>query len=185
MRLVIRLVGIGGQGVVTAGLLLARGFFQENYEVYQTQSYGSASRGSISRTDLIVQTSKIMDLTIDTPTHLVLLSKDAVTTYFNLIPTTQVTIIDNILWDQIDQKFRITDANVHWIPASKIALEEFGRPQALNMIALGYLVNQLERPSIETMLNLIKKQWPAFAEENTKAFKRGYELERTLISAQN
>ena len=56
----IRLSGSGGQGLITAGIILARAAVLDELIVTQTQSYGPESRGGSSRADVIV--SKTINL---------------------------------------------------------------------------------------------------------------------------
>ena len=50
----IRLSGSGGQGLITAGIILARAAVLDKMKVTQTQSYGPESRGGASRADVII-----------------------------------------------------------------------------------------------------------------------------------
>ncbi|MBT3756027.1 MAG: 2-oxoacid:ferredoxin oxidoreductase subunit gamma, partial [Candidatus Cloacimonetes bacterium] len=53
-RTEIRLSGSGGQGLITAGIILARAAVIDKNRVTQTQSYGPESRGGASRADVII-----------------------------------------------------------------------------------------------------------------------------------
>ena len=49
----IRLCGIGGQGLLVAGAILANALMREGLRVAQSQSFEPTSRGGMSRTDLV------------------------------------------------------------------------------------------------------------------------------------
>ena len=51
----IRLSGSGGQGLILAGIILARAAVIDKRKVTQTQSYGPESRGGSSRADVIIK----------------------------------------------------------------------------------------------------------------------------------
>ena len=55
----IRLCGLGGQGIVTAGAILAQAAFYDNRSVSLSSGYGSQVRGGITRSDLIFSESFI------------------------------------------------------------------------------------------------------------------------------
>ncbi len=55
----IRLSGSGGQGLITAGIILARAAVIDKARVTQTQSYGPESRGGASRADVIIANDDI------------------------------------------------------------------------------------------------------------------------------
>ena len=60
MRTEIRLAGSGGQGLITAGVILAEAAgLHGGKEVSQTQSYGPEARGGASRADVIISTAKV------------------------------------------------------------------------------------------------------------------------------
>ena len=55
--------GSGGQGVITASLILAEAaVLYENLTAVQSQSYGAAARGGATRSDVLIS-----DSTIDYP----------------------------------------------------------------------------------------------------------------------
>ncbi|HNT53007.1 MAG TPA: 2-oxoacid:acceptor oxidoreductase family protein, partial [Candidatus Syntrophosphaera sp.] len=55
----IRLSGSGGQGLILAGIILARAAVLDKRRVTQTQSYGPESRGGSSRADVIISDREI------------------------------------------------------------------------------------------------------------------------------
>ena len=61
-RIEIRLAGAGGQGLVTAGRILAEAAIRSGKTATQTQVYGPQSRGGASRSDVV-----IADAAIDYP----------------------------------------------------------------------------------------------------------------------
>ena len=50
----IRLAGNGGQGLITAGIILAEAAILDNKNVVQSQSYGPEARGGASRAEIII-----------------------------------------------------------------------------------------------------------------------------------
>ncbi len=179
MRIAIKLVGIGGQGVVATGLILARSFFEEGYHVLQSQTYGAASRGSLSSASVIVQDEPIMDFSFEIPDLLVLLSKDGVLKNREMIPRTKMTLIDSAfdsllrpLQQPEDESFQ---ASLLWIPASTLAMEYFENPIMVNMITLGVITYILrEKVKKETVVRNIARQWPKWENRNRKGFLLGW-----------
>ena len=52
--------GSGGQGVITAAIVLAEAaVVQENLNAVQSQSYGAAARGGATRSDVIISSETI------------------------------------------------------------------------------------------------------------------------------
>ncbi len=54
IRTEIRLAGSGGQGLITAGIILAEAAILDNKNVVQSQSYGPEARGGASRAEIII-----------------------------------------------------------------------------------------------------------------------------------
>lgn len=81
MRKEIRISGFGGQGVITAGIILAKAAALEGFEVLQTQSYGSEARGGACKADVTISDGKINDLMIEAPDILVCMSDIALAKY--------------------------------------------------------------------------------------------------------
>jgi len=56
----IRLAGLGGQGIILAGIIIAEaaGIYDGKF-VAQTQAYGAAARGGFSRSDIIISDGEI------------------------------------------------------------------------------------------------------------------------------
>ena len=61
-QLEIRLSGFGGQGLITAGIILADAAIKEGKQAVQTQSYGPEARGGASKSEVIIS-----DTTVDYP----------------------------------------------------------------------------------------------------------------------
>lgn len=83
MRKEIRISGFGGQGVITAGIILAKAAAIEGFEVLQTQSYGSEARGGACKADVTISDGKINDLVIEVPDILACMSDIALAKYLS------------------------------------------------------------------------------------------------------
>ena len=58
--------GVGGQGVITAGILLAEAaVIHEGRYAVQSQSYGAQMRGGLSRADVIISDSEVIYPKVD------------------------------------------------------------------------------------------------------------------------
>ena len=55
----IRLSGSGGQGVITAAIILAEAAVNEGKEAVQSQSYGPEARGGASKAEVIISDQPI------------------------------------------------------------------------------------------------------------------------------
>jgi len=77
----IRIAGAGGQGVVTAGRILAEAAILSGSNATHSQVYGPQSRGGASRSDVVIATEEIGFPLADDIDILVVLSSEAYARY--------------------------------------------------------------------------------------------------------
>ncbi len=77
----IRIAGAGGQGVVTAGRILAEAAILSGSNATHTQVFGPQSRGGASRSDVVIDTGEIGFPLADAIDLLVVLSAEAYSQY--------------------------------------------------------------------------------------------------------
>jgi 2-oxoglutarate ferredoxin oxidoreductase subunit gamma len=77
----IRIAGAGGQGVVTAGRILAEAAILSGSNATHSQVYGPQSRGGASRSDVVIATGEIGFPLADAIDLLVVLSSEAYSRY--------------------------------------------------------------------------------------------------------
>jgi 2-oxoglutarate ferredoxin oxidoreductase subunit gamma len=168
-RFEIRLSGLGGQGILTLGMILGSALaLDHGYEVTQTQSYGPEARGGASRSDLVVSSNPIsypkpvqLDL-------LVALSQEACNLYFRNLKQGGFLLVDTSMVGQ-------TPSNIFWgLPFTTLARDKAGLPQATNIVAMGALAHFLPFARPNLMKDSLKRNLPAkFVEANLKAFAIG------------
>jgi len=77
--------GSGGQGVITASIILAEAaVLYENLNAVQSQTYGPEARGGATRSDVIISDSEIYFPKVFQPNVLICLTQTA---YNNSIPS--------------------------------------------------------------------------------------------------
>ncbi len=77
----IRIAGTGGQGVVTAGRILAEAAILSGREATHSQVYGPQSRGGASRSDVVISADAIGFPLADSIDTLIVLSAEAYAKY--------------------------------------------------------------------------------------------------------
>ena len=78
--------GSGGQGVITAAIILAEAaVIYEDLNAVQSQSYGAAARGGATRSDVIISDSVIHFPKVIQPNVLVCLTQEAYSAYYPII----------------------------------------------------------------------------------------------------
>ena len=172
-KLQIRFAGVGGQGMVTLGSILAQAACLSGLSAACSQSYGSRARGGASRADVIVSRADIDYPHVERPDYLICLAQEAFVRYGLDIEKESIIIYDNYFVGvgNIDLKHTIS------IEATKIATDKLGNKIAANFIMLGALVgithmvsSAIVMKAIEQLINL------RFQELNKEAFRLGFEL---------
>ena len=98
MRLELRLAGEGGQGLITAGIILAEACAEyTDLNAVQTQSYGPESRGGASRADVIISSDEIDYPEVKTPDVLVVMAQEAADKYASKVKPGGKIIVDTCL----------------------------------------------------------------------------------------
>ena len=81
MRHNFRFAGTGGQGLITAAIILAEAAIEDNKEAVQSQSYGPEARGGSSKADCIISDDKIWFNRVVCPDVLLVMSQEAANKY--------------------------------------------------------------------------------------------------------
>jgi len=166
---VVRLSGLGGQGVVLAAQILGAAAARSGLSVVQTQTYGSAARGGASRADVILDTEAIDELAPRRLDLLVAMSQPAHDRYLPSLASDGALVYDSDL-------VRPGRKRRTWgYPATRTAREELGSPLFANMAMLGFIVGLAEPVDAEAVRQEIKRRVKRRPEENLTAFAVGLE----------
>ncbi|OEU50066.1 MAG: 2-oxoglutarate ferredoxin oxidoreductase subunit gamma [Desulfobulbaceae bacterium S3730MH12] len=172
----IRLVfsGSGGQGVITAAIILAEAaVMYEGMEAAQSQSYGAAARGGATRSDIILSDELINYPGVVQPNILVCLTQEAYNLYSSIIRPGGALITDS----RFVQTTRKVDARQTELPMYDAVMKEIGKPIVFNICVLGALIGSTELLRPESVMKAIGDKVPkSFLEMNNRAFDLGLTL---------
>lgn len=175
MRYEIRFAGIGGQGIILAGIVLAEAAIFERLYVVQTQNYGPEARGGNSISEVIFS-----DADIDYPKTLgldILIALNQKACDENLpgmrqggLIISDSDLVKKVLWERVVR-----------MPFSRRAQAKFNDPKVANMLALGALVPFCPWVSPPSLRKAISKRTPLGAIQlNLLSFEEGLKLARRL-----
>ena len=170
MQKEVKLTGSGGQGLITAGVILAEAASMDGKRVIQSQSYGPEARGGASKAEVIISDHNIDFIKVQNCDILLCLTQAAYDKYGKA--PTKVLVIDERLTLKYPEPEKVVK-----IPILSSAAEKFGKPVVANIIALGAVNGLLKLVSKESMSKAILNRVPRGTEElNKKALEMGYEL---------
>ena len=171
----IRIAGSGGQGIVSAGMILANSYFLNNFQVFQTQTYGAAVRGETAACDVIVSSSEIYEINMNQIDYLLIMNKSSFEAYkSNLIEKGTIILFDSLL-KELSLLLKNNSFQIFTLNDEKI-LKEITSPLPLSISLLGGFIKQTDQISLETIEKVIKNNLSEkYLEINIKALKLGYE----------
>ncbi|MHA1990583.1 MAG: 2-oxoacid:acceptor oxidoreductase family protein [Candidatus Hodarchaeales archaeon] len=179
-RIEIIFSGMGGQGLVSAGSILARAMILfAGRNATQSQNYGPESRGGLSISEVIISEGEIdYPKTISEPEVLVTLSEESFNYFLGKMAGVGHLIVDPEIIKKIDEyESNFPTTKFHKVKITREA-ELLGNKIVGNIIVLGILTAILDldveavKSAIELQFSTKKKLIPM----NIKALERGIEL---------
>lgn len=168
----VRFSGAGGQGLITAGIILAEAAMLEGRNVVQTQTYGPEARLGSSRAEVIISSGQIAYPEVTSPDVQVCMSPEAARKYApKTAPGSLVVLDSTCVRDEIT-----TPGRVARLPITQAAVD-LGNKVVANAVALG-VVNALAGiVSHENLVKAVVARVPRkYAELNERALTVGAEL---------
>jgi 2-oxoglutarate ferredoxin oxidoreductase subunit gamma len=167
----VRFGGLGGQGLVTMGAVLAEAGAHAGLRVAASQHYGSRARGGATYSDVILSAEEIDYPHIIHPDVLVVLAQEAYDLYASGVDSRGIILADSFFVKPSG------DRKVLLIPGTRTAIEQVGNQVAANFVMLGALVGFTglvgEAEVKEAVGRLVRGR---FREVNLKAFALGVQL---------
>ncbi|MGD9210129.1 MAG: 2-oxoacid:acceptor oxidoreductase family protein [Desulfobacteraceae bacterium] len=170
--------GSGGQGVITAAIILAEAaVLHDNLTAVQTQAYGAAARGGATRSDVIISDSTIDFPKVNQPNILICLTQEAYNRFYPIIRPGGLLITDQ----RYVKTERKVDAVQRELPLYKTVMEKIGRPIVHNICMLGAVIGLTGLVRPESLMKVLEKRIPkTFLEMNRTALSLGIELTESL-----
>ncbi|MCE5263275.1 MAG: 2-oxoacid:acceptor oxidoreductase family protein [Deltaproteobacteria bacterium] len=166
--------GSGGQGVITAGIILAEAaVLHENLIAVQSQSYGPEARGGATRCDVIIAESAIHFPKVIQPNVLICLTQQSYTTFFSLLRPGGLLITDT-RYVKLGKK---VDARQVELPMYETVMQKISKPIVFNICMLGVVIGLTKLVRPESIMKVLETQIPGnFLEMNRQALDLGLKL---------
>ena len=166
--------GSGGQGVITAAIILAEAaVLHEGLEAVQSQAYGAEARGGATRSDVIISDRVINFPKVIQPNVLVCLTQASYNKFSPIIRPGGMLITDS-RYVTIQKK---VDARQFELPMHRSVMDKIGKPIVLNICMLGAVLRLTDLVRAESVMNVLKRRIPSgFLQINQQALDLGMEL---------
>lgn len=175
----VRFSGSGGQGLITAGIILAEAAMLEGQNVVQTQTYGPEARLGSSKAEVIISRGQIAYPEVTQPDVLLCLSQEAARKYASKVTPETLVILDS---SSIPADIP-AGGKVVRLPITETAAT-VGHKVVANSVALGVFNALAKVVSREALSKAVAARVPAkFADLNQKALEAGEALASGALSA--
>ncbi|MCG8453285.1 MAG: 2-oxoacid:acceptor oxidoreductase family protein [Spirochaetales bacterium] len=156
--------GVGGQGVITAGIILAEAaVLEEGRHATQSQSYGAEARGGLTRTDVIISDREVLYPKIAQAHVLGALHQRGYTAHANIIRPGGMFIYD----EETVKASAKTDAR-------RIPIPLLIHGKGANMALLGAVCALTSAVKCQSIQEVIQRRYGAES-SNLNAFQDGWD----------
>ncbi len=169
----IRIAGIGGQGIIQTGSILALAGMYDGKNVSQSSTYGPESRGTASKTDVIFSDSDIDYPYIEKADILIVMAQKAYELYQR-----DLKEAGKLFYDPEKVKIEKADNNSFAIPASGLAAKELNNPLMGGIIMLSFVIKKTGIISFDSFKKAIKE---SVIEEYVSVNMKAVEIGMTLV----
>ena len=150
------IAGFGGQGILSAGRILAYAGMLENKNVSWLPSYGPEMRGGTANCSIIISDDLVGSPILNSATSLIVMNGPSLDKFESYVVDGGVIISDSSL---IDSKPKKTDLDTYEIPATRMA-SDMGNKTFAIIILLGKLIAKTGIVSKESFEEALKKVLP-------------------------
>jgi 2-oxoglutarate ferredoxin oxidoreductase subunit gamma len=176
-RFEVIMAGIGGQGVLTAGQLLAEAAMADYAYVTWLPSYRAAVRGGASECTVVFSRGEIASFLLSQADVVIVMAISQLPTFLNRVKPKGSLIFETA---GLKEEIRRTDIQLFPIPAIETA-NSMGNIQAANLILLGAYLEITQALPIERIHAQLEKKFVGKARAlafNKEALEKGVEIVR-------
>lgn len=167
------IAGFGGQGILSAGRLLAYAGMLEDKEVSFLPSYGPEMRGGTANCMVVISEQAIASPVLNSCSSLIVMNNPSLEKFEKWVKPGGVIIADSSM---VNAKTKRTDIKVFEIPATQLA-NEFGNKSYSNIYLLGKLIKETGCIKIENfekaLFGVLSKKRHYMIPEEMKVLKVG------------
>jgi 2-oxoglutarate ferredoxin oxidoreductase subunit gamma len=150
------IAGFGGQGILSAGRLIAYAGMLEDKHVSWLPSYGPEMRGGTANCHVIVSEEPIGSPILNSATAIIVMNSPSLEKFESIVEKAGLVITDSSL---VDMRPSRTDVDICEIPASEMA-SDMGNATYAGIILLGKLIAKTGVVSKESFEAALKKVLP-------------------------
>lgn len=148
--------GYGGQGVLSAGIMMAEAAVSEGHKVTFFPSYGAEMRGGTANCYVVISDKDIASPVITTADTLIALNKPSLEKFLPRVKSDGLLILNSSgIKDGVDLGKKQTVR----IPVEELALEKLGNSKMMNVIILGAFAKATGLLKIEKLKKSVEEKF--------------------------
>lgn len=175
--------GVGGQGIMVIGNLLAQAAFLENLNVTYLPIYGVEKRGGQADCTVVISSEEIGSPIVGAPQSCIILSKPSLLKYGPRIKPHGFLLLNSSMVEA--REVSRNDLDVLPVPANDLA-KELKNDRLANMIIIGAFVEKTRVVSLDTLISALPRIFDErhhhLLPANTEAIRKGAEYAWMLLS---
>ena len=167
--------GFGGQGIMTAGQLLAYAGIREEKQVVWIPSYGPEMRGGTAYCTVVISGSRIGSPIISNPRCVCVFNRPSFDKFAPMVKAGGLLIVNSSLIDVTTDR---TDIKEILVPANDMAMKA-GNVKAANVAVLGAFIGATEVVGYDTIKATIREKLSKkkdVLQINFQVLEEGYQL---------
>ncbi|MDC7228256.1 MAG: 2-oxoacid:acceptor oxidoreductase family protein [Spirochaetales bacterium] len=170
----IKIAGFGGQGVLSAGTLLANAAIAEGLEATWLPSYGAEMRGGTANASVVLSSLPVGSPVVSSPTALLAMNGPSLDSFESAVVPGGLIVVNSSL---VKRKVDRDDVRVIYAPVSAIA-SEVGFLKGANIVMLALYLFESGAPGIDALKSVLPKliKKSELVELNLKLIKRAEEF---------
>lgn len=168
--------GFGGQGIISAGILLAYAGMVDGKHVTFFPAYGAEMRGGTANCSVVISSDEVTSPVVPHPDTLIIMNQPSLIRFEHALKPGGLLLINSSLVSQNPNRKDITVLN---IPANDIA-EKIGTIKIANMVMIGAFANKTKAVKLDSVMNSLSKVFTRAKKDmfkkNEEALKKGMEV---------
>lgn len=172
--------GSGGQGIMSAGIMLAHAAIDEAKHATYLPEYGPEQRGGSAKCTVIISDGEIISPLTKKCDNLICMNEQSYRKFAGDLKTGGLLVLNSSRVK--DEEIR-DDVRVLSVPVDDIALE-LGNVRVANIVLIGALMGATDIVSKEVLVRSLEEKFkskkPEILELNMKALEKGIELGKNL-----
>ena len=173
--------GSGGQGIMSAGIMLAHAAIDESKHATYLPEYGPEQRGGSAKCTVIISDAEIISPLTKKCDNLICMNEQAYKKFSGDLKSGGLLVVNSsrVKGEEIREDVRVLS-----VPVDDIALE-LGNVRVANIVIIGALMGATGIVSKEVLIDSLEEKFkskkPEILELNIKALEKGIEIGKNLL----